>query len=924
VFGIVCFHDYAPAQFSKFIDVDNDLFKISFDKGTATWSVYEKVDNDWRTVLHNVSTRFITHTPDSLWFLPAENDATGKVEKFSDAIGTGTVLSIRTGDRDAQWVFSFVLYDGKKAGTVTASVKNTSEKTWKKNELHLLDLHDAAYMQFATNNVVMHVNGFQSWSSSDVVQLDSVNSHKSYWSTIFYEPEAYRSVLLGFITNTVAVNSITTEPFNVQEGVLRLQTDSDVKTLEVPPGGEVTSDRFIISFDASPAENLRQYAQNLQVMAPQINKPFTPITRQTTVSQNDVPTGWCSWYYYYQHISEDSILQNLNFAARQLKRAGMKYIQIDDGYQQFAGDWEMNKKFPHGHKWFVEQIHAKGFLAGLWIAPFAVAEHSSIYREHPDWLLRDEHDSLKMFSANDWWGGRIYSLDPSIPEVQSWLENLFYTATHWWGYDYVKIDFLYFAGEGEAYHVPMSSTQAYQKGLQAIRRGVGSDKFILGCGAPLGSSVGYVDGMRIGTDVYAGWGGITPGVQAAAQRTLYHNNVWYNDPDCLLVRDPLSLDQARAWASVVALSGQMNMMSDKLAALPKERLDVLKMTLPSYGTAATPVDLFTLPQAQGLTIHSHDNTSRFTLPSSWKFMVGDSMKWKESSYNDEHWKEISVPAHWEETGYPGLDGFAWYRVAFTLPADWKQDSLVFDFGKIDDCDETYLNGTLIGRTGTMPPNYNSEWTTFRRYTIPAKNIRWGEENVLTVRVYDGGGPGGVYSTSESNLPALWNLTVDKAFETWNILGVFNWSEQPVTKTISFSQLGFSPKKTYLAYELWSDEFIGELSKEFTSTLSPTSSKIFSIHEKSNHPVILSTNRHITQGGVDIVREEWDENKKTLSVISENLINDDVSIILYVPSGYSLKNIVAPCSHETTTGTGKTVKITLHPGGISKVAWKAVF
>lgn len=925
VLCVVSFPGYASAQGSKFIDMDNALLRISFDKVTKTWSMYENIDNDWRIVVHNASTRFITHTPDSVSISPSGEDVAGKIEQLSDAIGTGKQLTIRVSGHDAQWVLTFVLYDGKKLGTFTASLKNTSATTWKNNEFYLIDLRsDAAYLQFTTNNVLMHVNGYQSWSSSEIARLDSVNRYKSYWSTLFYEPETYRSLLFGFITNGVSTNAITTESFDGQEGQLRLTTNSDVKTLEVPPGGEFTSDRFFISFDASPAGNLQQYAQYLQAFAPHINKPFSPAEKQSTVLQNDVPAGWCSWYYYYQHISEDSIIQNMNFAATHLKHAGMKYIQIDDGYQQFAGDWDTNTKFPHGHKWLVEQIHAKGFQAGLWVAPFAVAENSSVFREHQDWLLRDDRDSLKQFSANDWWGGRIYSLDPSNHDVQSWLENLFYTITQWWGYDYVKIDFLYFAGEGGKYHLPVTSAQAYQMGLQAIRRRVGLDKFILGCGAPLGSSVGYVDGMRIGTDVYADWPGITPGVNAAAERSFYHNNVWYNDPDCLLVREPLTLDQARVWAAVVALSGQMNMMSDKLTALPKERLDLLKMTLPNYGTAAVPVDLFSLPQAQGLTLYQSDHTSKFTLPPLWKFAVGDSIKWKESSYNDGQWKEIAVPSHWENSGYPGVDGYVWYRITFSLPQDWKHDSLLFDFGKIDDCDETYLNGTLIGSTGMMPPGYNSEWTAFRRYRIPENIIKWGEENVLAVRVYDGNGPGGIYSASEVNLPGLWNLNVDKTFERWNVLGVFNWSERPAKKTISFSQLGFSPKKTYLVYELWSGEFLGEASKEFQCSLPSTSSKIFSIHEKKNHPLILSTTRHITQGAVDIVREEWDEMKKILSVTSDNLIEGDLSVILYVPPGYTVKNIIAPVTHEMTSGADKTIKITFHMDKTSKVAWKAIF
>jgi len=53
-----------------------------------------------------------------------------------------------------------------------------------------------------------------------------------------------------------------------------------------------------------------------------------------------------------------------------------------------AGDWDTNAKFPHGHRCLTDRIHAAGFQAGLWIAPFAVAERSDVARANPAWLLK--------------------------------------------------------------------------------------------------------------------------------------------------------------------------------------------------------------------------------------------------------------------------------------------------------------------------------------------------------------------------------------------------------------------------------------------------------------------------------------------------------------------------------------------------------
>ncbi len=116
-----------------------------------------------------------------------------------------------------------------------------------------------------------------------------------------------------------------------------------------------------------------------------------------------MPTGWCSWYYYYAKVTEKDVTENLGSAAEHFRDRGLQYIQIDDGYQRAAGDWDMNEKFPHGHRWLTKQIHHRGFHAGLWLAPFAVGARSDLFKNHPDWLLKNPDGSpKKIFSMENW------------------------------------------------------------------------------------------------------------------------------------------------------------------------------------------------------------------------------------------------------------------------------------------------------------------------------------------------------------------------------------------------------------------------------------------------------------------------------------------------------------------------------------------
>jgi hypothetical protein len=136
----------------------------------------------------------------------------------------------------------------------------------------------------------------------------------------------------------------------------------------------------------------------------------------------------------------------------------------------------------------------------------------------------------------------------------------------------------------------------------------------------------------------------------------------------------------------------------------------------------------------------------------WHFKQGDSEKWINPSFDDGAWKQVFVPAYWESQGFPRYDGMGWYRLHFKVPAWYAEKSLILLLGKIDDIDETYINGEQVGRTGRIRshPNWinlDGEYKELRAYTIPSGLLKSGVDNVIAVRVYDGGGGGGIYEGS---------------------------------------------------------------------------------------------------------------------------------------------------------------------------------
>jgi DUF1680 family protein len=86
-------------------------------------------------------------------------------------------------------------------------------------------------------------------------------------------------------------------------------------------------------------------------------------------------------------------------------------------------------------------------------------------------------------------------------------------------------------------------------------------------------------------------------------------------------------------------------------------------------------------------------------------------------------------------------------------------------GKIDDADQTYFNGKLIGATGSFPPDYITQWEKPRMYIIPEAAVLWDKENIIAVRIYNLIGGMGMWEGPYRFEPLGWadEVTVKQEF-----------------------------------------------------------------------------------------------------------------------------------------------------------------
>jgi alpha-galactosidase len=476
-------------------------------------------------------------------------------------------------------------------------------------------------------------NGYQSWSLARAftlkekqwhaaVQLAEWPHHYHYMDgtawlarkkgrqvsnsvTVITQPNDKRSITIGFITATAAHGEIEVAG-DAKRGIDGIVATSWCERKLLRPGGEVASELLYV-------QDRNRYPRCLDGYADAVAANMEP------VFWNHVPFGYCTWYYYLFNIDEKETLKNLDIVTDKEKNPFFKvdYYQLDDGYQFTrgqCGDWRRvdPDKFPGGFAKLVGAINGKRLVPGLWIAPFNALPESDLAKEHPDWILKNKKGKpiKPTFISTKF----QYALDPTHPGVKAYLKDLFVFLTKEIGFKYIKIDFVFSAITADAvfYNDEVTRVEAYREALKILRDAAGDDVFILGCGAPLLESTGFVNGNRISTDTNTSWasfnavleglGILLPGMRWALLNTITrswtHKKLWINDPDCLMVRNTdtkLTEDEILTELSVIGLSGGQVAVSDDLALLPADRMRLVSLVQPVYPEPAHSPDMFVKP-----------------------------------------------------------------------------------------------------------------------------------------------------------------------------------------------------------------------------------------------------------------------------------------------------------------------------------------
>ena len=705
--------------------------------------------------------------------LPQARKSVGFVN-FSGPLGKGKAIEVLYEDGGADL---FALYPGVPFALFQRRIHNPGKEISVTRDVTPVSLQ-VDLCKSASDIQVLGCDGL----------MRGIQERASYTFLAAADPATGRGAVAGWLTHNRASGIVLSRP---EGNTLRVESLSQYGILRLPQNASAEGEWFALGFFDNTLDGLEAYADAIAAF----NHVHLPA----------IPNGYCTWYSSPNGGASDEkhVAEFADFCKKNLADYGFRVVQIDDRWQNGPerkggprSDFTTHLPdgpYPGGMKKTADRIAADGLTPGLWILPFAWDYNGEPLKNHQDWFVLNEK-TQKIYEV--FWAGPC--LDMTNPAARQFLHDAIRRIAQEWGYKYLKLDGLWSGiaceilypeptyrddklGDAVFYDPYKTNIEAYRDGLSLVRDAAGKDTYLLGCCIAqnmrtLGASFGRVDGIRVGRDIGAAWPDILPSAEMGSRLYFLHNRVWHNDPDCLLVRGPLTLDQARAWGSWIAVTGQLNMVSEWLPGLPAERLDIVKRTMPNHGLCGRPVDLF-----------------------------------------------------------------------------------------------------------------------------------------------------------ESAIPRVWRLKDERRAVRRDVVALFNWdAEKAAPIRVDLKKLGLPPSKSgqYVGFDFWANEFVAPFQGELACELRPSSCRVLAIRPVEDHPVLVSTSRHITQGMVDVEDESWNPGKRCLSGISRVVGGDPYELRIYAPSGTS-KAVAAGTKGERTSETtiqqeGSCARIQLRSPVTARIEWKVRF
>ncbi len=524
-------------------------------------------------------------------------------------------------------IYNLRVYASEPVADIQVRVRNTTRKTIHVQSIRCLD---------ATADPVVDLGGpiLENRVLSDSFSEDrpgmtirdladaEEHMHRAVGSQLIYNRRSRASWFVGALTSekfltiirlhltadgktkrpsTYEVESTGTTEMAKQNSLANSPVEDQVElSVPVRAGDELASETVLFGVSNDYHHQLETYAS---------------LIRQIHRARASAPAlmGWWSWTAYYFGLNEGAALTNAQWEAEHLKSLGYEIFHIDEGYQYARGEYVTPNAtlFPHGMAPLYYKVRGLGLTPAIWTAPFEVSERSWVYKNHPDWLVKNAkgkpiHAGFVVDKKDS-----LFILDTTNPGAQEYLRLTYSTLVNDWGIHSIKMDFMDDSLiEGFYYKPQTTALEAQRIGLKIIRDTVGDDVYLDKDGSPMLNPVGFVDYGRISQDTGHTFQASKEAAPGIAARYYMNRNFFVADPDAFtvstqIVKDqswhesdkPATFDEAKVSIALAAVAGGLFEIGDNLPSLENnpERLALIEnqdlIQMVRLGRASIPLDL---------------------------------------------------------------------------------------------------------------------------------------------------------------------------------------------------------------------------------------------------------------------------------------------------------------------------------------------
>jgi hypothetical protein len=251
-----------------------------------------------------------------------------------------------------------------------------------------------------------------------------------------------------------------------------------------------------------------------------------------------------------------------------------------------------------------------------------------------------------------------------------------------------------------------------------------------------------------------------------------------------------------------------------------------------------------------------------------------------------------------------LNGRVWYNDPDPL---YVRESVPLNHAQLI-CSWVTLSGAL---------NTSSEWYP----GLPAERL-----DLLKRTMPSHGLPARPVDLFENEMPGIWLLTDTRHPIRRDVIGLFNWDNDKKDFDYSLDKLGLDAKNKYVAFDYWNNKLVPVIQDKLQVSVPGQSCCVLAVRPVANHPQLISTSRHITQGIVDVLDEKWNEGTKTLSGRSKVVAGDPYELRIVLPND-NWNATAADSPNEakpTLSQNGTLVRAMVQPANSGEITWSVQF